>query len=174
MSKYILFSLVTVLALFLQRIWVEYVPLFGTGPDLTLLILIYFAAFHDPVKGLVVAFLLGFSNDILFGYHPGLYVTIYVILFASMYLLGKSFYLRSVLFQLSIAAIVMLAFGVLEFVLLSFLSVALEIRIALWWSLPWRMLLNVLVAPVVFRILWAIEDLSTPSLLRTGRGFGSS
>lgn len=172
MKKYLLFGTATIFMLFFQRIWMEYFPILGAGPDLVLLTLVYFAAFHDPIKGLFLAFVLGFINDALFGYHPGMYATIYTIIFWTMHQLGKNFYLRSIMFQFVAAITVTIAFTLIEFIILTVFEVPVPIRVALWLSLPGRLLLNTLISPVLYRSLWAIEDISTPSLMRQGSGFG--
>ena len=172
MKKFLLFGLFILFAIFIQRIWVEYFSFLGAGPDITLLILVYFAVFHNPARGVIVAFLLGYISDILVGFQPGLYTTTYIIIFFALQRFGKNFYLRSIIFQIIAAVTVSVAFVVFEFALLSAFEISWEIRVALLWSLPGRLTWNVLVSPLVFKTLWLIEDVSTPSLMRSGDGFG--
>lgn len=172
MKKYLLFAFFTFFALLFQRIWMEYFSLFYTGPDIILLLLVYFAIFHDPLKGVILAFVIGFIMDVLVGYHSGIYATTYIIIYFGTHSFGKNFYLRSVVFQIAAAALVTVSFIGIELLLLSAFEVPWEVRKALLWSLPGRLVLNVLVSPVVFKILWIIEDISTPSLLRQDSGYG--
>ena len=173
MKKNLLFALLILLAVWLQRIWMEYFPLFGNGPDITLLLLIYFAAFHDPAKGLMLAFGIGFANDAIIGYHLGFYATIYTILFWMLQNLARSFHLRWILFQLAVAASVTVAFALFYFLLLMLMEAPREIQAAVWWSLPGKLILNILVSPVVFKVFWLVDDSSTPSLMRQDFGLGS-
>jgi len=172
LKKALLFGAFTFMAIFIQRIWMEYFSFLGAGPDLTLLILVYFAVFHDPVRGVLLAFVLGYINDALMGFQPGLYTTTYVIIFYAMQRFGKNFYLRSLIFQIIAAVTVSVSFVATEFLLLSVFEASWSIRVALLWSLPGRLIWNIVVSPVLFRTLWVIEDAGTPSLMRSKDGFG--
>jgi rod shape-determining protein MreD len=158
--------------LFLQRVWVEFFPLFGSGPDVMLLFLVYFALFHDPLKGVILVFSVGFAHDVLLGYLPGLHATIYTVLFGLAYQFGKNFYLRSIVFQVTAALLVTIAYSTIEFLMLSAFEIPFEVRGAIWKALPGKLILNILISPVIFRILWIIEDLSNPSLMHHGHGLG--
>ena len=174
MKRFILFSLYTVILFMLQMVWREHFPLFNTGPNLVLLVILYMAAFHEPTKGLAVAFLLGFATDVVTGYHLGLYATIYTVVFFGMYQWGRNFYLRSIIFQLLAAVVAILSFKVLEFTMLSAFEVAWSVRWQIWRSMPWQLLVTAAAAPIVFRPLLMIEDLATPSLMRSGGGFSDT
>lgn len=155
----------------LERIWMEYFSIFSSGPDLVLLVLVYFAAFHSPEKGLILAFVTGFITDSIVGINPGLNAAIYTFLFWAMASLSKRFFLRSLVFQFIAAAGITIAYKFSEFTLLTIFEMPVEIRIQLWWGLPGEMFANLIAAPFVFKLLEWIEDLSTPSLLRRNARF---
>ena len=167
--KLILLGTFTVFLTFLSRVWMETLP-FSWGPDFALLVLVYFAAFHNAQKGLLLAFALGWFNDILIGVYPGMHATIYTIVFWAMSRAGQSFYLRSILFQFVAAALATVGFRLLELGILSAFEQPGTVRIELLWAIPAQVAVNTAVAPIVFGMLSWAEDLGTPSLLRKGAG----
>jgi rod shape-determining protein MreD len=168
MAQTFLFGILILLLTVLSRVWVETISFISWGPDFALLFLVYFAAFHNPQRGLLLAFTLGLVNDVLTGVHPGLHATIYTVIFWIMSRAGQSFYLRSVLFQLVAAASATIGYRLIELLILTVFEQPGTVRVELLWAIPAQVAINTAVAPFVFKLLAWAEDIATPSLMRGG------
>ncbi|MDP8222285.1 MAG: rod shape-determining protein MreD [Candidatus Lernaella stagnicola] len=150
MRKFVAYLVAALLFAVLQSILKR---LFGTqtGPEFLFILVIFSGVYHKPFGGLILAFILGFVADSLWGLMPGLYAALFTITFAVCRIAGRRFYMRSHLFQIAIIAAMTFGVKLLE---ITFLN-SVETRTNLGWGtylILWRPLLwNAIFAiPVIF------------------------
>ena len=160
MTKFLVFLIAGVLALVSRDLLFFTFPIGGHAPDLVLVVVLYLGIFRNPVRGLLIAFVLGYVVDLTSGGgYAGLSSLVYLALFLFARLIGRVFYGRNVLIQ-SIMAVVgtaVYAYSVHailhEFGVLGTFSPGDPGRIAI------QAAYNGAVAPFVFALLFRLESL---------------
>ena len=114
MTKFLVFLAAGVLALILRSILFFLVPIQGCIPDLVLIHVVYLGIFRNPVRGVLIAFLLGYLSDLAAGGgYPGLSSLVYLALFLAARLAGRVFYARNPWIQVIITAIISMAYALM-------------------------------------------------------------
>ncbi|MDP8256475.1 MAG: rod shape-determining protein MreD [Candidatus Alcyoniella australis] len=163
MIKALSFLTVGVLAVWLQSMLWQHLPIFGVAPDLALICVIYMGIFRNPIWGGLIAFCLGYVVDLFSGQVFGQYVLVFVLIFYAMRVLGKLFYMRSLSFQLvSVLLITLLAKLLAALVMIYVVPTGSDLLalVDLKLLLP-QIGLNLVFAPLMFKVLFRLEKITT-------------
>jgi len=64
MRFYLVLGILILVSFVLQLLWVQYLPIFGIGPQILLVVIIYFALNYGPIIGEIYGFISGLFLDI--------------------------------------------------------------------------------------------------------------
>lgn len=162
MTKTLIFGLVGLLLLIFRSILIFRLPIFSTCPDLVLILVVYLGIFRNPIRGLIIVFVLGLLADLTTGGgYQGLTSLSYLIVFLAARLAGKLFYARNPLIQGIITLIANIVHGIFVHWLLFSFAVLPGLWPVQFKGLLIQAFLSGLFAPLVFYLLLAVERIAS-------------
>ena len=167
MIKALSFLAAGVLAVWIQSILAQEFTIYGAVPDLALIIIVYMGIFRNPIRGGVIAFCLGYMTDLFSGQLFGQYALVFVVVFYAMRLLGKLFYMRSMVSQVIVVGIMTL---LAKLIAAGIGLYAMPNVGGLMGSVDYKLLgpqlaLNLVFAPIVFRLMFKLEEMTSQGYL---------
>jgi len=105
--------LLAFILLSLQTTIFSHIPLLPVKPDLTLIMVVYIAIFHDDTAGIFLAFFLGCLMDTFSGSITGMYALLRIGTFFLTKLAQQKLYLKSTLFYICLTTVLSFIDGLL-------------------------------------------------------------
>jgi rod shape-determining protein MreD len=168
----IVYTLIGTLLLVLENYLRVSFPVWGMAPQLAFLLVVFMGFSGHAYRAVFLGFFLGFTIDSLSGGLPGMNAIIFAVCAAVMAKGKRSFYLRSITFEVvSVAAVSTLAV-LLKIGLLYFFSLGRGLTVLLLSNAPKQILLNVVAGLVMYPFLFRIDEAT--DLSRRGSTFSST
>jgi len=161
MTKAIAFFVAGIVLLTLQSSIRQLWPALETVPDFALICVMYCGVYRNDLPGLLSVFVLGYAADIALGSPPGLLAAGFIIVFIASNLASRIFYIKSVWFQLVVAAVMTGVWRGSSYLMLSWMTGGAEYAPMVLNDLPYRIGANVLAAPFVFAFMFRLEEWTT-------------
>lgn len=139
-------------------------PQFLVKPDLVIIIIAYLGVFHEPTRGIIIAFVLGFFLDTLSGSTTGLFSLLRIITFLLVWLTSSNLYLKNALSQIFLIILLHIIDGALFILLMFFLGVSYNIWPFFIVFFPLQAILTAVICPWAFNILHKISNFIKPTL----------
>lgn len=171
MKKLFAFLFTGFLLLVFQSIWRV---IFSDGPavpDLVFILVVYSGMYRSAFTGAILAFVFGFFSDVLWGLQPGLFASVYTMVFFFSRLSGRRFYMRSYMFQVIIIVLMTVVAKLFELLVLAALGLGENFSAAIWATVWRQMLWNGLLAIPVVLLLERIEQATAEE--HSGRYIGA-
>ena len=134
MKKFLIFFAIGSLLLVAQSIWSVFFHT-RSAPEFVFILVVFSGIYHKPFGGMILAFILGFMVDSLTGLMPGLFASIYTLVFVFCRLAGRRFYMRSYPFQVLIVLATTLLAKILEYIVLNWLAERGHPGLAFFWPM---------------------------------------
>jgi rod shape-determining protein MreD len=161
---FFVFLFLGILTVCLQSTVLNIFPQFPVKPDLVILIIAYLGVFHEPTKGIIVAFILGFFLDTLSGSPTGLFSFLRIITFLFVWMASSNLYLKNALSQIFLIILLSIIDGVLFILFMYILSASYNIWPFFIVFLPIQAILTAIICPWVFNILDKTSNFIRPTL----------
>lgn len=147
------FSSVAVFLLCLQTTILNHLPFLPVKPDLTIIMVAYVGIFHPDVRGLLLAFTLGYVLDVLSGNMTGLYSLLRIFTFVFIKLSGQRFYLKTIPAQFLLITLLSLVDGIFLLSILNAFKLIYDPWPFLLTLLPAQAVVTGLTGPIIFFLL---------------------
>lgn len=161
---FFIFLLLGILTVCIQSTVLNLFQQFPIKPDLVILIIAYLGIFHEPTKGIIISFILGFFLDTLSGSSTGLFSLLRIITFLLVWLTSSNLYLKNAISQIFLIFLLNIIDGVLFVIFMYILSVSYNISPFFVAFLSIQAILTAIICPWVFNILNKTYNLIRPTL----------
>lgn len=151
------FFSVSLVFLCLQTTILNSFPLIPIKPDITIIMVAYFAIFHRPVRGIILAFFLGCLMDVLSGTILGVYMLLRICTFAMTRLVLDTFYFKTTFSQMLLTVALSIIDGVLLLLVLNIFGSIDNMWPFVLLFLPLQSLVTGIMTPVIFLLLKKTE-----------------
>jgi len=153
--------LIACILLLIQAMVKTLFPEVQVVPDMALICVMYFGVYQTGVAGLLSSFVLGYLADATSGAPDGLMASSYCMVFILVRLLGRTFYMRSRWFQIILVGVMTSFWRGSCYALLTWFPGGMEYAALVFSDFIYRILVNILFAPIIFSILFRIDELTT-------------
>jgi len=165
LRKFLAFVFAGVFLLMFQMCLADALRMGPYAPDLLLATVVYMGIFRNPFRGALIVFLLGYLVDLLSSGILGISGVGYLAIFFLTRLVGRIFYARNMTFPIIMTLICSFVQRLLVVAVLKGYPGFEGAGSIDWGPLLVRSAISAAVAPLLFRLLFVVEAVSTKGYL---------